>query len=305
MSRLRLVINADDLGYSQERDEGIVHCMRNRLVTSASLMVNGLSAKTAAASVLSLASDFDISLGLHLNLTEGLPIGSTYDTLLDAKGQFWDKCSFREAALAGRIDFREVREEIDKQINVFEKISGIRPCHIDGHQHVHIITGVSESLAQAMSKREIDVVRIPIDDNAENCPWLEKDLSEFFKNVLKDSLTAKKVYQENGILFTDAFIGLTTMGSSMTIERLQDLLKPLIPLSSIAISIPSNSVYTCELMVHPGYRTGSKGGCGTGPDEFSQSADREYEMDILAKMASSSFYNDNNIELISFHGLTH
>ena len=68
--------------------------------------------------------------------------------------------------------------------------------------------------------------------------------------------------------------------------------------------IQSKTVATCELMVHPGYRTGSEGGCGpAGPDDFSQSADREHEMDMLAKMASDSFYNENNIELISFHGL--
>lgn len=63
MSRLRLVINADDFGYSQERDEGIVQCIQSRLVTSCSLLPNGLTAKTAAASVISLASDFDVSLG--------------------------------------------------------------------------------------------------------------------------------------------------------------------------------------------------------------------------------------------------
>lgn len=49
------------------------------------------------------------SLGLHLNLTEGRPIGSTYDSLLDSNGEFLDKGTFRQAALEGRIDFREVR----------------------------------------------------------------------------------------------------------------------------------------------------------------------------------------------------
>lgn len=302
MSRLRLVINADDFGYSQERDEGIVQCIQSRLVTSCSLLPNGLTAKTAAASVISLASDFDVSLGLHLNLTEGRPIGSTYDSLLDSNGEFLDKITFRQTALEGRIDFREVREEIDKQIGTFEKICGTRPCHVDGHQHVHVITGVCEALAQAMSEKNIDVVRIPVEKDIEKGAWLEKDLLEFFKNVIQDSLAAKSVFQKYGIFFTDSFLGLTTMGKHMTIQRLQDHLKPLT--STLTSQVWLKSPPTCELMVHPGYRTRLIGGCGaTGPDDFSQSVDREHEMDMLSQMTSSSFYGDNHIELISFHGL--
>ena len=50
-----------------------------------------------------------IFLGLHLNMTEGRPIGSTYDSLLDSKGQFLDMFAFRQAVRESRIDFREVR----------------------------------------------------------------------------------------------------------------------------------------------------------------------------------------------------
>ena len=34
-----------------------------------------------------------------------------------------------------------------------------------------------------------------------------------------------------------------------------------------------------EIMCHPGYITGVNGGCGSGPDEFSQSIDREWELE--------------------------
>lgn len=88
MSRLRLVINADDFGYSQERDEGIVQCIQSRLVTSCSLLPNGLTAKTAAASVISLASDFDVSLGstnfckIFFNLTMVIFKNKLYGTTI-------------------------------------------------------------------------------------------------------------------------------------------------------------------------------------------------------------------------------
>lgn len=56
----------------------------------------------------------------------------------------------------------------------------------------------------------------------------------------------------------------------------------------------------CELMTHPGYKTVNEGGCGNGPDEFSQSGEREHEMNILSHENMKSFYEENNIKLISF-----
>lgn len=57
----------------------------------------------------------------------------------------------------------------------------------------------------------------------------------------------------------------------------------------------------CEVMTHPGYVTGTEGGCGDGPDEFSQSSDREYEMSVLMSAEMREFYKKENIKLVSFH----
>lgn len=45
---MSLIINADDLGYSSHRDAGIFECFANKCLTSASLMVNGPTAESAA-----------------------------------------------------------------------------------------------------------------------------------------------------------------------------------------------------------------------------------------------------------------
>ena len=42
-----LVINADDFGYSSERDAGILDCYHDNSISSVSLMVNGCHAKEA------------------------------------------------------------------------------------------------------------------------------------------------------------------------------------------------------------------------------------------------------------------
>lgn len=46
--RVRLVITADDFGYCPRRDEGIVEAFLAGAVTSASLLVNGAAAESAA-----------------------------------------------------------------------------------------------------------------------------------------------------------------------------------------------------------------------------------------------------------------
>ena len=46
-----LVVTADDLGYSEERDRGIVRAYREGIVTGASLLVNAAGAGEPASTV--------------------------------------------------------------------------------------------------------------------------------------------------------------------------------------------------------------------------------------------------------------
>ena len=54
---------------------------------------------------------------------------------------------------------------------------------------------------------------------------------------------------------------------------------------------------TCELMVHPGYRCRGFGGCGSGPDDFACSNEREHELDILNSDELKEFYLKQHFKL--------
>ena len=61
---------------------------------------------------------------------------------------------------------------------------------------------------------------------------------------------------------------------------------------------------TCELMVHPGYKSIiGCGGCGEGPDVFACSAEREHELCILKGSDLKDYLRTNNIQLHSFKSL--
>ena len=99
-----LVINADDFGYCDQRNRGIVESFQNGVVSSASLLANADRALEAV----QLSEEYGIPLGLHLNLTEGRPIKILYNSLTSEKGFLRGKFKFREALKNGEIDLDEV-----------------------------------------------------------------------------------------------------------------------------------------------------------------------------------------------------
>ena len=82
----------------------------------------------------------------------------------------------------------------------------------------------------------------------------------------------------------------------MTVERLKDRITT--AFRSQEQTTSNNNSIRCELMTHPGYSSLSEGGCGEGPDEFAQSADREHEMEVLSHPDLFLFYVNSDIELV-------
>jgi predicted glycoside hydrolase/deacetylase ChbG (UPF0249 family) len=63
-----LIVNADDLGWTEGVNRGIAEAHRKGLVTSTSLLANGL----AFASALEVArANPELGVGVHLNLSNG------------------------------------------------------------------------------------------------------------------------------------------------------------------------------------------------------------------------------------------
>ena len=66
-----LIVNADDLGWTEGVNRGIAEAHRNGIVTSASLLANG----AAFTGGVELARDNPrLSVGVHLNLSDGAPV---------------------------------------------------------------------------------------------------------------------------------------------------------------------------------------------------------------------------------------
>ena len=116
----RLIVNADDFGQSVEVNEGIMCAHERGLVTSASLMVRWPAAPAAASWA---RSRRDFSLGLHFDIGEWVFAGDRWEALYQ---------------IVPPDDAVAVRAEFVRQLDVFCRMVGANPTHLDSHQHVHM-----------------------------------------------------------------------------------------------------------------------------------------------------------------------
>ncbi|XP_026878969.2 carbohydrate deacetylase [Electrophorus electricus] len=307
--KVKLVITGDDFGYCDRRNRGIVDCFQAGGISNVSLLVNAASAENAA----ELAKRHRIPIGLHANLSEGAPVCQELKTssLLNKDGFFHGKMGFRQVLQSGQMNMAEVEAELRAQIKRFCELTGRLPSHMDGHQHVHVLPEVREVFAQVLSDFGISCTRVPVEPGLHSCTFLPPHLRDFYLQVEKDALQSVEVFHRYGIRWPDVYLGLSTMGQNMSISNLQRALSfALQARTSIAAQAGDLcgpglcQPITVELMVHPGYPSHPlQGGCGEGPDDFSQSSDRLHELNMLRDPVLHSYYKQQGILLCAFSDL--
>jgi predicted glycoside hydrolase/deacetylase ChbG (UPF0249 family) len=118
-ARAHLVVNADDLGYSDGVNRGIFEAHERGIVTSASLMVRRPAAAAAADGA---RAHPRLGIGLHVDLGEWEYAGGAWRSVEAPVDE-------RDAAAAAG--------EIRRQLDVFRALLDRDPTHLDSHQHVH------------------------------------------------------------------------------------------------------------------------------------------------------------------------
>jgi predicted glycoside hydrolase/deacetylase ChbG (UPF0249 family) len=153
-----LIVNADDFGLNEAATNGIIQSHRAGTVTSTTLMVNAPAAEQAA----TLAREHPaLGVGLHFNLTWGRPLSAPDDVpaLVGADGAFLPREKLARRLLLGRVPTQQVATELQAQLWRIEEL-GIRPTHIDSHQHVHAFGAVFSAVARHCADAGIPM-RVP------------------------------------------------------------------------------------------------------------------------------------------------
>ena len=283
-----LIVNADDLGWTEGVNRGIVDAHRKGLVTSASLLANG----TAFQSALEAAqANPELGVGVHLNLSDGPPSApaQTVRGLLNAAGTLEGGPESFLLRIASRsLQLDEVEREWDAQIR---KVcdSGIEPTHLDGHKHVQMLPGLFDVALRLAKKHGIRAIRVSHEESK-----LRSALSSGEHHagvVLKQGVQARglkllgrdarEIADHAGVATTDYFCGIAQTGV-LTRDGVAQLLA----------NLPEG---TTELMCHPGY----------ADDELRRTstrlqASRQNELKILTDADIRKIVASKGIRLISY-----
>ena len=284
-----LIVNADDLGWTEGVNRGIVDAHRRGLVTSTSLLANG----PAFASALEVRRNHpELGIGVHLNLSDGAPTADAKQVrgLLNAAGQLEGGPENLLLRIAARkLSLEEVEREWDAQIAKI-KAAGISPTHLDGHKHVHMLPGLFELALRLARSHGVGAIRI-----AHEASPLRSALSagseQAGKVLLKQGVQARglkllardarEMAERAGIAAADYFCGIAQTGV-MTRAGVERLLE----------TLPEG---TTEFMCHPGY----------ADEELRQSqtrlqASRQQELEILTDTEIRKLVATRGIRLINY-----
>ncbi len=154
MANKKFILNADDLGLSNNINKGVIDGYNSGLIKSASLCANGEAFSAVTNEIIPECPN--LCIGVHLNIIEGKAI-SDVPLLTDKHGYFNNsytqliaKSNKKDFMKQVEIEFRAQTEKIKKYLN---------PAHIDSHVHTHGIPKIFELTCKIADEYGIPYVR--------------------------------------------------------------------------------------------------------------------------------------------------
>ena len=144
-----IILCADDYAMTEGISRAIGELAAAQRLSATSAMVT--SSHWPAAAPRLRVHRGHLSIGLHLNLTLGSPVGPM--PRLAPAGTFPGARSLVMRAFLGLLEGGEIRAEIERQLDRFEAELQFPPDHIDAHQHIHVLPRVRGALLRAVQRR--------------------------------------------------------------------------------------------------------------------------------------------------------
>jgi len=282
-----LIVNADDLGWTEGVNRGIAEAHHHGIVTSASLLANGCAFESGVDLAMTTPG---LGVGVHLNLSDGPPVADpeTVTSMVNDQGEFAGGPEGLLLRLARRsVALEEVEREWDAQIQKIRD-TGIRPTHVDGHKHVHMLPGLFELALRLAKRHGIEAIRVAHEESSLRVALAAGATKG---SVVKQGVQARGLKllapdareqaERAGLATADYFCGIAQTGE-LTREGVLRFLEVL----------PQG---TTELMVHPGYMDAQ---LEKSPTRLKGS--RQTEVAILTDMHIRNLVASQGIRLIDY-----
>jgi hopanoid biosynthesis associated protein HpnK len=287
----RLIVNADDFGFTAGINRAIVEAHTHGIVTSSTLMANGRAFEDAVRSATTIPR---LSVGCHVVLIDGEPVLNadlSSLTTADSGGvRFRDGLkSFAVRALTGHLNPREIEAEASAQIRKLQS-AGVSVSHVDTHKHTHLFPSVLRPLLSAARACGVRAVRNPFGPRK---PLKSSELltrpnlwTRYAEVRILRTLAAKfrEAAKREGVVTPDGTLGVVVTGALD-----EELFR------AIAAVIPDG---TWEFVCHPGYNDDDLKSAKT---RLRQS--RETELHVLTMPEAGELLSSQGIALISYNDL--
>jgi len=282
----RLIVNADDFGYTRGVNLGIVRAFREGIVTSATIMANGEAFEDA---VECARANPGLGVGCHLVLVGGKCVATAKQigSLADSEGRMQASLTSLLWKLSvGSIRQAEIETELRAQV---ERVvaAGVRPTHFDSHKHTHAHPRVMEAVAKIAEEFGVLRIRKPFEDaRALLWPVFRGGVGSWKQRVVAlmagaNASSFRKIARRHGIRSPSHFLGVTATG------RLNR--------QTILAMIGAMRDGTSELMCHPGK-------CDAELEQSATRLKRERETELEGLMDSDvcKAISEHNVRLINF-----
>jgi predicted glycoside hydrolase/deacetylase ChbG (UPF0249 family) len=235
----RIVITADDFGWTDGHNLAIERAAAAGTLCRASLLANGAAFTQAVETAQRVPR---LGVGVHLSLCEGRPLSGGREPglapLLRPDGGFYDGLGpLVRSYAAGRLDAAAVRAEWRRQIER-ALAAGLVLTHLDGHKHVHLLPPLVSLAVELAREYGVPYVRVPGEALS-----LQAALGRAAGWLVLSALArrARAAVRGAGLSTCDHFVGFVRSGA-MTREHL---------LRAVRRARPGLT----EIMVHPALRT--------------------------------------------------
>lgn len=214
----KVIINADDFGYSPAVNAGIIKSFQDGILTSTTLMANMPGCEDA----LQLSRKYpDLGVGVHLVLTCGYAMTKGETISLNGKCYSLQEYYERRSSMSDDEIFEEWSFQMDYLLE-----RGLKPTHIDSHHHLHTFP--------------------------ENLAITQKIASKYglpFRNAygLEDNISLPFQIGATGFLDLTNYPNIRDLSKCFEANK-EECLKEV---SAVLDQVKSNTI--TELMVHPAY----------------------------------------------------
>ncbi|ARW20683.1 Carbohydrate deacetylase [Pediococcus pentosaceus] len=181
MVETKLIIRADDLGYSDAVNIGIERSVHKGIINNVGVMVN----MPTTLDGLSMIRDTKVCLGLHVVISSGRPLLNPkfIPSIVDDDGAFLSSADYRKAP-NDFVNLDEVILEIEAQYQKFIELVGRKPDYFEGHAVVS--DNFFKGLLVVAKCHQLNLLQVTLNSGRPSLLFKGHSLHVFMESMNKD-----------------------------------------------------------------------------------------------------------------------